>query len=62
LLENKADVDAGDKYGRTALHLAAMKRHEAVVQLLLEHNVDVDAKIRMDERQPTGQLRAGTRR
>ena len=44
LLEHKADVDAKDEDGATALHRAAWNGHEAVVQLLLEHKADVDAK------------------
>jgi ankyrin repeat protein len=34
LLEYRADVDAKDEYGRTALHRAAGKGHNAVVPLL----------------------------
>ena len=44
LLEQKADVDAKDKDGETALHWATRSGHEAVVRLLLEHKADVDAK------------------
>jgi ankyrin repeat protein len=39
-----ADINAKDNDGRTALHLAAENGHEAVVQLLLMHMVDVDVK------------------
>jgi ankyrin repeat protein len=39
------DVNAqGEKYGRTALHLAAMNGHLEIVKLLLEHGADVNAK------------------
>ena len=44
LLEHKADVDAKDKYGETALHWAAKEGHEAVVRLLVEAKADVNAK------------------
>ena len=44
LLEHKADVDAKDKNGETALHWAARNGHEAAVRLLLDHKADVDAK------------------
>jgi hypothetical protein len=44
LLEQKADVDAKDTSGRTALSRAAEMGHEAVVRLLLEQKADVDAK------------------
>jgi ankyrin repeat protein len=44
LLEHKADVDAKDKDGVTALHWAAKKGHEVVVRLLLEHKADVNTK------------------
>jgi ankyrin repeat protein len=38
-----ADVDMKDNDEQTALHQAAKNGHEAVVQLLLKHMVDVDA-------------------
>lgn len=41
LLEHKADVYAKAHNGWTALHWAAGNGHEAVVQLLLEHEADV---------------------
>jgi hypothetical protein len=44
LLKYKADVDAKDGYGRTALYWTAGGKHEAVVRLLLEYTADVDAK------------------
>jgi ankyrin repeat protein len=44
LLEHKADVDAKDRVGETALHWAAGNGHEAVVWLLVEAKADVNAK------------------
>ncbi len=44
LLERKADVDAKDEYGETALHQAARGGHEVVVRLLLEHNAEIDSE------------------
>jgi ankyrin repeat protein len=43
LLEHRADVNAPDQSGETALHLAARGGHEAVVRLLLEYRADVNA-------------------
>jgi len=37
-------VDSEDIYGRTPLSGAAQNGHEAVVQLLLKHKADVNAK------------------
>jgi ankyrin repeat protein len=37
LLENGAGVGVRDKYGRTALRLAAANGHEAVMRLLESH-------------------------
>jgi hypothetical protein len=42
------------------LYQAAKNGHEAVVQLLLKHMVDVDARM-MDKWCCTGRLRMGTR-
>jgi ankyrin repeat protein len=44
LLEHKADIDAKDVNGKTALHWADTSGVEAVVPLLLEHKADTDAK------------------
>ena len=41
LLENKADVDAKDSYGKVALHWAADNGQETVMQLLLERGAKV---------------------
>jgi len=38
------DVTAADKSGTTALHAAVTHRYETVVQFLLEHGADVNAK------------------
>ncbi|KAI9776082.1 MAG: hypothetical protein M1839_000595 [Geoglossum umbratile] len=51
LLEKGTDVNADDnKYGRTALHMAAVKGHEAVARQLLEKGADVNAKDNKDGR------------
>ena len=44
LLEAKADVEAKDNYGQTALYCAAQDGHEEVVRLLLEAKADIEAK------------------
>jgi hypothetical protein len=46
LLDSGGDIDARDRYGQTALMLAAHHGHEALVDLLIEHgaNLDVTAK------------------
>jgi ankyrin repeat protein len=44
LIDNRANVDAKDKGGWTALYLAAKNRHKAVVHLLVKKGANVDAK------------------
>jgi hypothetical protein len=44
LLEAKADVEAKDNDGQTALHWAARSSHEVMVRLLLEAKANVEAK------------------
>jgi len=41
LLENGAEIELKDRSGKTALHLSSTPQ---IVQLLLQHNVDVNAK------------------
>ena len=43
LLQLSADVETANKYGQTALMLAASRGHEAVAQLLLKHGANVKA-------------------
>ena len=40
----KADVNAGDASGRTALHWASREGHPAVVQVLVKVGANVEAK------------------
>merc|ERR1712012_488984 len=42
LLENSADVDSTNNYGRTALHYAAIRNSVGVAKLLLENSANVD--------------------
>ena len=44
LLKAKADVDAMDKEGNTALHHSAMKDSHRVGEKLIEAGADVDAE------------------
>ncbi len=46
LLERGADVDARDRYGQTALMLAAHAGHQEVVEILIAHqaNLNITAK------------------
>jgi ankyrin repeat protein len=44
LLKNSADVNANDKYGRTALMMASCNGYKDVVELLIEKGADVNAK------------------
>lgn len=41
---NDVDLDAGDEYGATALHHAAIKGHLKIVRLLLAHGADLQLK------------------
>jgi ankyrin repeat protein len=49
LLQSGADINAKDRYGQTALMLAAHHGHEALVETLIEHGADlnVTAKYRL---------------
>lgn len=42
LLEQGTDVDARDRYGQTALMLAAHAGHREVVEILIAHRVDLN--------------------
>ena len=44
LADFKADLDAGNAQGMTALHQASQEGHLAVVQVLLKVGADVKAK------------------
>lgn len=44
LLDNRADVAAPDVEGETALQWAAGAGHDSIVELLLAHGADVNAK------------------
>jgi len=41
LLDHEIDINAKDRHGRMALHLATAKNKTDVVSLLLDHNHDV---------------------
>ena len=43
LLKHRADVDARDLYGGSALHTASHLDNQAVVEVLLDHKADVNA-------------------
>ncbi|TWT22585.1 hypothetical protein FQY83_06110 [Luteimonas marina] len=55
LLRHKAKVDARDRDGRTALHIAAFQGHAAIVAALLDAGADVHAR---DGREATPLLEA----
>lgn len=44
LLENGTDINATDGDDQTSLHIVALRRHRAKVELLLERGADIDAK------------------
>ena len=46
LLDNGADVNAGDSYGRTLLHIAANEQSEKLVEFLLKNGAKVNAEDR----------------
>jgi ankyrin repeat protein len=45
LLRLNASVCARDSDGRTGLHLAAKENHPNIVELLLEHGVDIEVRL-----------------
>ena len=47
LLEQGADVEARDQFGRTALYVAASRGHFVIVKRLLEAGADVGARAMM---------------
>jgi ankyrin repeat protein len=44
LLENKAEIEAKDVRGCTALDWAARNGHDAVVRVLMEYKADIEAR------------------
>jgi uncharacterized protein len=42
LLQSGANINALDRYGQTALMLAAHRGHEALVETLIEHGADLN--------------------
>lgn len=50
LLRYGADVNAGDKFGTTALHVAVERQDVGIIATLLQHSADANAR---DERQAT---------
>jgi len=49
LIAAKVDVNAVNKQGQTALHLAAMQGNKPIVELLLDSGADVNAKDKKDK-------------
>lgn len=45
LLENEADVNAIDRYGYYAIHLASIKGYVPIVEALLDYNTPIDVYI-----------------
>ena len=44
LVKHNADVNAKDKDGNTALHLAVIRQKVDITRTLLKHNADVNAR------------------
>lgn len=49
LTDNRADVNARDRFGRTALHYFSLKGNLEAVKLLIEHKLDIDIKDRFGQ-------------
>jgi ankyrin repeat protein len=49
VVELGADIDSADKWGNTAMHVAARKRFESVIRFLVEKGARVDAKNQLGE-------------
>jgi len=52
LLQHNADVDGKDGHGRTALHWASLKNDVGAIQLLLNHDANVNLHESKDHRRP----------
>jgi ankyrin repeat protein len=57
VLELGGDINGADRYGNTALHIAAQKRFESVIRLLVEKGAHIEAKNQLGETPLTLALR-----
>lgn len=48
IAQGQVDVKDKDEFGSTAMHLAAEEGHDQIVQYLIDHGVDVNAKDDLD--------------